>query len=285
MLEQFTPFADGLDHPEGVTVGPDGTLYAGGEAGQIYRVGTDGEHEQIADVDGGFLLGLAADADGLLYVCDTSGGRVARVDPRSGEVTTVTRGTTEAPLRTPNYLAFGPDGSLYVTDSGGFDDADGHVLRVRPDGTTEIWSDEVRDFPNGCCLSADGRSLLVVTSAPRPGVTRLPILADGGAGPPERVVDLPGTVPDGIAATADGELVVSCYRPDRILLVTADKRVEVLADDPRGVVLAAPTNVVFAGEQHDELIVASLARWHLTRGLVGLTGSPLHFPPSIEVHP
>ena len=37
-IDHFAQFADGLDHPEGVTAGPDGTLYAGGEAGQIYRV-------------------------------------------------------------------------------------------------------------------------------------------------------------------------------------------------------------------------------------------------------
>ncbi len=27
----------GLDHPEGVAWGPEGKLYAGGEAGQLYR--------------------------------------------------------------------------------------------------------------------------------------------------------------------------------------------------------------------------------------------------------
>jgi gluconolactonase len=37
-LSEFDLLADGLDHPEGVTWGPDGFVYAGGEAGQIYRV-------------------------------------------------------------------------------------------------------------------------------------------------------------------------------------------------------------------------------------------------------
>ena len=31
-------FADGLDHPECVAVHPDGSVWAGGEAGQIYKV-------------------------------------------------------------------------------------------------------------------------------------------------------------------------------------------------------------------------------------------------------
>ncbi|HYZ12971.1 MAG TPA: hypothetical protein VFA08_05115 [Actinomycetota bacterium] len=35
MLEAFVTIATDLDHPECVALGPDGALYAGGEAGQI----------------------------------------------------------------------------------------------------------------------------------------------------------------------------------------------------------------------------------------------------------
>ena len=41
-LSQFTTLVDGLDHPEGVAWGTDGNWYAGGEAGQIYRITSDG---------------------------------------------------------------------------------------------------------------------------------------------------------------------------------------------------------------------------------------------------
>jgi hypothetical protein len=40
-LEGLLPFADGLDHPEGVAWGPAGYVYAGGEAGQACRADLD----------------------------------------------------------------------------------------------------------------------------------------------------------------------------------------------------------------------------------------------------
>jgi len=54
-----------LDHPEAVAWGPDGRIYAGGEDGQLYRLGLeDRSCEQVARVAGGFILGLAHDAAG-----------------------------------------------------------------------------------------------------------------------------------------------------------------------------------------------------------------------------
>ena len=48
---------EGLDHPEGVAWGLDGYAYAGGEAGQIYRIDiVRGESRQIAQVPQGFIL-------------------------------------------------------------------------------------------------------------------------------------------------------------------------------------------------------------------------------------
>jgi gluconolactonase len=47
-LQRVETLVEGLDHPEGVAYGPDGYLYAGGEAGQVYRISPAGELQQSA---------------------------------------------------------------------------------------------------------------------------------------------------------------------------------------------------------------------------------------------
>ena len=42
-IEDVSIFADGLDHPECVAVHPDGSVWAGGEGGQIYKISEDGK--------------------------------------------------------------------------------------------------------------------------------------------------------------------------------------------------------------------------------------------------
>jgi gluconolactonase len=94
----------------------------------------------------------------------------------------------------------------------------------------------------------------------------------------EEVTRLPGTVPDGVAFTADGGLLVACYRPDRIVHIDAAGNVEVVAEDPQGTLLAAPTNVAFAGADLERLVCASLGRWHRALVESGLRGAALHYP-------
>jgi len=257
---------EGLDHPEGVCWDPaTGALYAGGEAGQIYRVDLEaGSAEETARAPG-FVLGLAVDGRGRLAAC--CGDGVAVVD--GDDVRMLLDGLTN-----PNYPAFTSDGTVYFADSGHWQQADGRVYRLDPDGTLEVFSDALRDFPNGCAVTPDGRHLWMVESH-TPSVNRFEL----ATGELEEVTRLPGTVPDGIAFTDDGGVVVSCYRPDRIVHIDRDGRAETIAEDPQGTLLAAPTNVVFVGELRDRLISANLGRWHLTSiSDLGLRGLPLHHP-------
>lgn len=275
-LDQVRVLVAGLDHPEGVTVDADGTLYAGGEAGQVYRVDVEnGTAEQVADA-GGFLLGLCADDAGRLYVCNVGERVVQRVDPRTGSVEVWSRGAAGRPLVNPNWPVFTADGVLLVTDSGSWMGDDGCILRVEPSGETSVWTTETSNFPNGACLTPEGDALLVLESC-TPALVRVPISADGSAGPREVVAELPGTVPDGVTVTEDGTAYVCCYRPDRILAVRPDGKVEVLVDDPRGTVLSAPTNGVWLEPQRTRLVTGNLGRWHLSVLEPGGVGVPLRY--------
>jgi gluconolactonase len=173
----------------------------------------------------------------------------------------------------PNYPAFAPDGTLFISDSGHWGSDNGRVYRLGADGELEVLSDRLPHFPNGCAVTPDGKHLWLVESRV-PTVNRI----DLESGEVEEVSRLDGTVPDGIAFTADGDVIVSCYRPDRILRLARDGSIEVVAEDPQGTFLAAPTNVAFVGARRERLVSANLGRWHLTLLDVGLCGAPLHYP-------
>lgn len=272
-LDKLETFASGLDHSEGIAVTLQGDLYVGGEAGQIYRI-VDDKPVEVANT-GGFLLGLAADAAGRIFAIDSTARKIWRLDPASGALDTFA--DAGGAFKLPNWGAFGPDGSYFVTDSGGWMAGDGCIWVVRPGGATERWTDQSRDFPNGCCLSPDGSRLYVAESVPG-AIVEIPIGADGRAGQRRVLCDLGVAVPDGIACTTDGSLVIACYRPDVIYRWHPRDGLSVLAADPRGTVLAAPTNVVFTGPDLETLVVPNLGRWHLTRGRFGLNGVPLNYP-------
>ena len=275
MLERFTELAGGLDHPEGVAFAPDGLVYAGGEAGQVYAVSLDGRRDERAST-GGFIYGVTVDGDGNVYACDFGNANVARIAP-DGSIATYSSGTADRPMRVPNFSAFDDGGNLYVTDSGEWGADDGLIFRVSRDGETTVWTDAHPAFPNGCCASADGGSLLVVESRGR-RVVRIPIEDDGSAGRSDVLADLTGAQPDGVALASDGSIFVGCYRPDRIYRIAADGAVGVWADDPDGVVLNQPANVAFVGPELDRIVVSSLGGWSLMIAEAGVTGVPLRHP-------
>jgi gluconolactonase len=276
-LQAMEPIANGIDHAEGICLAPDGSLYVSGEKGQIYLVGADGAAAEVATT-GGWTLGLAADGEGRIYACDPPNRAVMRWTPGSGRAPEPwSTGAPGIPLVTPNWGAFGPDGSFWYTDSGTWKGRDGCVLVVR-NGATSIWTRESVDFPNGLAVSPDGSQLWVLESTPG-ALVAFDIRTDGSAGPRRVVVDLPGTVPDGIAFATDGSAVIAFYRPDAVWRWRADLGLQVLGHDPEGTVLAAPTNVVFAGPGRSDLLVPNIGRWHVTRFRVpGLAGVPLFYP-------
>ena len=267
---QCRTVADGLDHPEGVAVGRDGTVYAGGERGQVYRV-RDGVTEHYAST-GGFALGLALDAGGTAFVCDAGRAEVVRVT-HSGEVTAYASGTAAARFAYPNFAVFDREGNLFVTDSGRYDRVDGRIVLVRPDGATEDLTPPLLHYPNGIAKSGDW---LYVAESNSGWVIRFPIESGPRLGPAELYAHLPGTVPDGLAFGESGTLYVGCYRPDAIYTVSPDRVVELLIADPRGDRLNLPTNVALT--TGGDLLYANLGGYHLGSIPVGDPAVPLEYP-------
>jgi gluconolactonase len=83
----------GIDHSEGVAIDADGTVWAGGEEGQVYRGRLDGEPRSIASLPGR-TLGFALDADGNAYCADMTGPGIYRIAP-NGEVAQVSAGAED----------------------------------------------------------------------------------------------------------------------------------------------------------------------------------------------
>jgi len=130
-----------LNSPQGVAIGPDGTLYIADTANQRIRAVLNG---QITTVAGNGIAGfagdvgpalsaefnnptaLAIDSTGALLVCDSANHRIRRI--ASGAITTIAGNGTQgfagdgtaaiaAELDTPSGVAVGADGRIYIADS------------------------------------------------------------------------------------------------------------------------------------------------------------------------
>jgi sugar lactone lactonase YvrE len=260
-----------LDHPEGVAIHRDGSIWCGGERGQIFRLSPDGHELEQLGSTGGFCLGMAFDANDDLFICDLKHAAVMRFDAASGKVERWADGAGGYRFRIPNFPAFDDAGRLYVSDSHAFSEPGPGVFRLQPDGSGELWYGEDVIFANGLALSADGRHLYVAeTFAHR--VFRIPVLPDGTAGIREEVAELGATLPDGLAFDAEGNLYVGCYEPSQVLRITPAGRLATLFRDVTAHTLAHPTNLAFRGTT---MFTANLGRWHITAIEVGCAGLPL----------
>lgn len=168
-----------------------------------------------------------------------------------------------------NDLTFGPDGSLYVSDS-----FQATVWRILPDGTVEPWAQDARfdrKFgPNGLRVSPDGTRMMLAITGPdsltagplaRPSTVFSIPFPDPAAGEIETFFTLPnGDLADGIAYGARGDLYVASNAGNRIFVVAPDGSVNATienADLQGDAVMDFPASLGFDGEGW--LLVANYA--------------------------
>ena len=177
------------------------------------------------------------DSRGRLILLDQTSGRVLRLDPATGSQTLYSRvpdlpNCSSAPAGAPcsqtildqapmpDYAAWGPDGSLYLTDY-----QQAVIWRIPPGGgTARIWlSSRVLDggpFGTACILlMPDHRTLLFDQSSngglgganPTTGkVFEVPIEPGGGPGALRQVWEsAPADAPDGCMLARSGDIYVA----------------------------------------------------------------------------
>ncbi|WP_224337812.1 SMP-30/gluconolactonase/LRE family protein [Haloprofundus halobius] len=263
-----------LDHPEDVAVADDGTLYAGGENGQLYRIQPETNVVDEIGNTGGFVLGVTIGPDGALYACDFQQHAVFRLpidsDGVAGDLEVVVAGDSDTAPRHPNYCVFDSAGRLYISDSGERSEmanADGCIYVVEPDGTGRILTEEPSAFPNGLALSPD-ESRLYVAETGLHEVSAVE-LVDGTTEAVTHVTDGFGMVDglgfdwkDRLYAASIGDNAV--YRLADPRVPTADQEIECIIKDPDGLIIGNPTNISFGGPTGHTLYIANLGLWHLT---------------------
>jgi gluconolactonase len=269
-IERFEIFASSIDHPECIAFDRDGNLWAGGEAGQIYRIPPDGK-PALVTMMGGFCGGLAFSPAGDLFVCNPNLG-IVRVTT-SGAFSIFASHAGSHKLICPNYGLFDSAGNYYVTDSGQFRKNNGHLIRFTPAGVGTILAGPF-GYANGLALSSDQRSLFMVESD-TDSVLCFQLNPDSSVASHEIYATECGRFPDGLALDAEGNLYVCCYASDEIWRISPSRQKTLFAWDRWAILLGSPTNMAFGGKNFDELYCANLARTTITRAKTGRKGQPL----------
>jgi len=284
-----------LSVPEAPVLLADGSwllVEMGADRGSVTHLSRDGREKHIV-ARTGRPNGLALDGQGAIWVAESWDPALLRVGP-DGRVEVWLTACEGEPFLFPNDLAFGPDGALYMTDSGvrvqdllecgqirpdyAMLPMDGRVYRIDIARREAVKLDSALRFANGLAFGRDGDLYVAETLT---GWVYRYALADGGvAGRAEfaNVVQRGAPTgfqgPDGCKFGADGHLYVAVFGQGHVADVAPDGAV-VRRIWTAG---ALPTNLAF-GPGGDRRIYVTEDEYGAVEVFdVGVDGLPLWAP-------
>jgi gluconolactonase len=251
-------FTDGLSAPEGPVALPDGTwliVEGGAERGCVTHILADGKTKRVVQKTGR-PNGLAVDARGVIWVAESKYPSLVRLT-MEGKAEVVATGCGGQPFLFPNDLCFGPDGAIYLTDSGVFIDEFAPNNKIRPDYMSVNYDGRVYridvstgkvdkvdsgiKFTNGIAFGPDWR--LYVNETLTGNIYRYESgqrVLFGNVIRPDAPPGWKG--PDGMAFSEDGKLYVAVFGQRDVTVLDPDGKV--FERIPTAGIL--PTNLAFA---------------------------------------
>lgn len=286
-------FHKGLGEPEAPVLLSDGSwavVEMSPETGCVSVISRDGLIKDVV-AKTGRPNGMVVDSHGTLWVAESMNPPSLKKVELSGSSEAIITGGDGVKFLFPNDLAFGPDGALYMTDSGVpqpvFQQAretgrldskiDGKVFRIDLDSRSATILDDGLQFANGLAFGPD--DALYVTATLNGLVYRYEWKHDGTLGPREEFTDLVDrnqessfTGGDGLALGMNGFLYCAVVGQGDVTVVDTDGRIVeriIVGGDQ-------PTNVAFGPRDSGDLYVTVKDVGTFERYKIGITGLPLH---------
>jgi len=245
---------------EGIAIANDGRIFIGAEDGWIYAIAPNDDVSQYVKTPGR-PLGIAIDRQENLFVCDWEAHGVYKVD-RNKEVSLFADTDGIHKMQFPNFCVFDEQGDLYVSDTGTarwrqqIHNPDGKIFRISPTGQCEMFAEGLYQT-NGLAIRR-GESALYVIQTLANNVLRLEIKPDGKLGNVSVYARNLDSVPDGMAFTESGDLLVVTGLMEIIYRIRPNLAMDIFLQDVNAEKLVSPANPAFGGPNFDELYITNL---------------------------